>query len=71
MTKTIKSDYVEKFRNFLPILLACLILQFGLPAATQAASQGKTDTYRLLELFGDVFERVRNDYVEKISMRNS
>ena len=67
MTKTIKSDYVEKFRNFLPILLACLILQFGLPAATQAASQGKTDTYRLLELFGDVFERVRNDYVEKIS----
>ena len=25
----------------------------------------KTDTYQLLNLFGDVFERVRNDYVEE------
>src|SRR5580698_2310211 len=29
----------------------------------QAASAG--DTYRQLNLFGDVFERVRSDYVEK------
>ncbi|MDB3953302.1 S41 family peptidase [Alphaproteobacteria bacterium] len=36
-------------------------------SASQAANQDKTDTYRQLELFGDVFERVRNDYVEKIS----
>ena len=27
----------------------------------------KTEIYRLLELFGDVFERVRSDYVEKVS----
>ena len=67
MTKKIKSKYAEKFRSFLLILLACLVLQFGLPATAQATSQDKTDTYRLLELFGDVFERVRNDYVEKIS----
>ena len=29
--------------------------------------EGKTDTYRMLELFGDVFERVRSDYVEQVS----
>jgi carboxyl-terminal processing protease len=33
-----------------------------------AAEEAKTtDTYRMLELFGDVFERVRSDYVEQVS----
>ena len=30
-----------------------------------AARAAATDTYRTLNLFGDVFERVRADYVEK------
>lgn len=67
MIKATKSDYAAKFRNVSLILLTCLILQFGMVSTAQAANQDKTDTYRLLELFGDVFERVRNDYVEKIS----
>ena len=29
-----------------------------------AANAASTDTYRALNLFGDVFERVRADYVE-------
>ena len=32
-----------------------------------AAEDSKSDTYRMLELFGDVFERVRSDYVENVS----
>ena len=67
MSKTKKSGYVAKCYNVALILLAGLILQFGMTSASQAANQDKTDTYRQLELFGDVFERVRNDYVEKIS----
>ena len=37
------------------------------PAPLDAADTPKnnTDTYRLLNLFGDVFERVRAEYVEK------
>lgn len=35
--------------------------------AGHAAEDGKSDTYRMLELFGDVFERVRSDYVEDVS----
>ncbi|MDP6406821.1 MAG: peptidase S41, partial [Alphaproteobacteria bacterium] len=35
-----------------------------LPAGAQAAS---SETYRQLNLFGDVFERVRADYVEQVS----
>lgn len=31
------------------------------------AAEDKSDTYRMLELFGDVFERVRSDYVEEVS----
>jgi carboxyl-terminal processing protease len=34
-------------------------------ASAKAAAAGSADTYRQLNLFGDVFERVRADYVEK------
>ena len=37
---------------------------FVLPLVVQAANN---DTYRQLNLFGDVFERVRADYVEEVS----
>jgi len=37
---------------------------FVLPLVVQAAN---SDTYRQLNLFGDVFERVRADYVEEVS----
>jgi carboxyl-terminal processing protease len=33
-------------------------------SALDAATSTKTDTYRQLNLFGDVFDRVRSDYVE-------
>ena len=32
-----------------------------------AASSQSSDTYRQLNLFGDVFERIRSDYVEEVS----
>ncbi len=32
-----------------------------------SAQENRTDTYRQLKLFGDVFERVRADYVEEVS----
>ncbi|MDP7097974.1 MAG: S41 family peptidase [Rhodospirillales bacterium] len=35
------------------------------PGATAEAEKNNADTYRLLNLFGDVFERVRADYVEE------
>ena len=31
------------------------------------AQEGRSETYRQLKLFGDVFERVRADYVEKVT----
>ena len=38
-----------------------------LPTIPAAAQSGSSDTYRQLQLFGDVFERVRSDYVEKVT----
>ncbi|MFQ5764069.1 MAG: S41 family peptidase, partial [Rhodospirillales bacterium] len=35
------------------------------PALAAEAKKNDADTYRLLNLFGDVFERVRSDYVEE------
>ena len=41
-----------------------LVVGAAVPAGF--AAEDKSDTYRMLELFGDVFERVRNDYVEQV-----
>ncbi len=36
-------------------------------AAVPTKSGNSSDTYRLISLFGDVFERVRNEYVEPVT----
>ena len=43
--------------------------QLGIETA-HADDSNRTDTYRLLTLFGDVFERVRAEYVEPTSDRD-
>jgi carboxyl-terminal processing protease len=52
-----------------PALVAGIMaLMTVVPAADAAPDKtDKTEIYRLLELFGDVFERVRSDYVEDVS----
>ena len=43
--------------------------QFGFPVGIQQAyaeDSSRADTYRLLALFGDVFERIRADYVQPV-----
>jgi len=59
----------------LPVAAACAaILVFLLPPSGRAADpqspqspQSSSETYRQLDLFGEVFERVRADYVEEVS----
>ena len=47
--------------------------QFGvLPMAKARAQEGsRAETYRLLNLFGDVFERMRAEYVEPVNDREA
>ncbi len=40
---------------------------FAADAAKQQPKQSNSDTYRQLDLFGEVFERVRADYVEEVT----
>ncbi|MDP6787091.1 MAG: S41 family peptidase [Rhodospirillales bacterium] len=51
-----------RYRLFIAVAVAGLIL--SAPAKVARAVENGTDTYRLLNLLGDVFERVRADYVE-------
>lgn len=44
------------------VAVLCLLVPL-----TTAAQDDKADTYRQLKLFGDVFERVRADYVEEVT----
>lgn len=58
-------------RKTLPWAIAGLALVWTvLPAGSQSTNTGASngnDTYRQLNLFGEVFERVRADYVEKVT----
>ena len=56
-------------RNYLKASMAILGIGavFALSGSVAAKDKDRSETYRLLELFGDVFERVRSDYVEKVS----
>ena len=54
-------------RNITPFLAALLAVTLfsSVPAqASESAPKSQVNTYELLRLFGDVFEKVRNDYVE-------
>ncbi len=55
------------------IFAAPLLDQAGRHAGFTAVAQegGRSETYRLLSLFGDVFERVRAEYVEPINEREA
>ena len=45
---------------FLVALLGCALVTSAVPAQNK-----DRDTYRQLELFGTVFDRIRSDYVEE------
>jgi carboxyl-terminal processing protease len=51
-------------RNAFAVLGFSLVLVLSVPATSPA--QSNSETYRQLNLFGDVFERIRQDYVEQV-----
>lgn len=54
------------------VLSHAIAPEFGVPAAfaqNSATTGTNADTYRLLGLFGDVFERVRADYVDPVTSK--
>ncbi len=46
-------------------VLAAVVLMFPLGGSVAQDNEQRSETYRQLKLFGDVFERVRTDYVEE------
>ncbi len=54
-------------RKSVSIGCGALALFMAVSLATPAARAASSETYRQLNLFGDVFERVRSDYVEEVS----
>jgi len=54
-----------KNRIFLAIAAAAVLFALPVLAESDTKARSNAETYRLLNLFGDVFERVRSDYVEE------
>ncbi|MEM7653692.1 MAG: S41 family peptidase [Pseudomonadota bacterium] len=50
-----------------PAFVAGAIIAAGLQPIGAVAQSDKSETYEQLNLFGDVFERVRSDYVEEVT----
>jgi carboxyl-terminal processing protease len=46
--------------------LLATVAAFALGVSVHTALSASTETYRQLNLFGDVFERIRSDYVEEV-----
>jgi carboxyl-terminal processing protease len=61
-----QTPWFQGLRNGLITSAVVVALASTAPAAI-AQSANSADTYRQLNLFGDVFERVRAEYVEKVS----
>lgn len=59
--------YASALFRFVSIGSAALLMAMAVPSLTTAQSDDKDETYRQLSLFGDVFERVRSDYVEEVT----
>ena len=67
-----KKNFSLKFAAIIGTLLACSSLtviaaQSEPQAAAAAAASSASDTYKALNLFGDVFEQVRANYVEPVT----
>ena len=58
-----KGAWMKNIVSTTALALASVVFLSVAPAS--AAKTDKSEIYRLLELFGDVFERVRTDYVEE------
>ena len=64
-SKKMKGAWMKNIVSATALALASVV--FLSVASASAAKTDKSEIYRLLELFGDVFERVRTDYVEEIT----
>ncbi len=54
-----------KKHAFLVALVGCVLVSSALVSSAVPAQDKERETYRQLELFGSVFDRVRSDYVEQ------
>src|SRR5437588_5053381 len=54
-------------RLALAAVTAATVAFVAIPAAIPQSAKSNSDTYRQLNLFAEVFERVRSDYVEEVS----
>ncbi len=64
-----KHNLMQTFSRYMALFgLIALIGVATLPLSSpKAAGEDGPDTYELLDMFGEVFERVRRDYVEEVS----
>ena len=60
------SPLTKIFAKSATFVAMAVIAGLAMPSLTTAQTQNSEETYRQLSLFGDVFQRVRSDYVEEI-----
>ena len=64
----IKKIYVYNIDNKIKFFLAFfLVFNFGLIEINLARAENRQETYKQLNLFGDVFQRVQEQYVEEVT----
>ena len=65
------STRVPRFRQiFVPFICGALIAGAVIPSLTKAQSGKNDEIYRQLGLFGDIFQRVRESYVDEVNEKD-
>lgn len=58
---------MTEYSKFLGLKALLTLAIFAIPAGQGLAQSGSSDQFRHLKLFGDVFDRVRGEYVEEVT----
>jgi len=62
----LKGYSIRALAIFGAVILAGMIFTLAVPNSSVSQSSSNEETYRQLSLFGDVFQRVREEYVEEV-----
>jgi len=65
------NNFFIKKKNILLIIMTSFLIIFGIvPNNIVNAQSNRQETYKQLNLFGDVFQRVQEQYVEEVTTKN-
>ena len=62
--------FIQKYKKMIKFLYSFIILSLVLISLSKNVYSKNKETYQLLDLFGQVFDQVRKNYVEEVTSKD-